>query len=94
MYFAGVGWQAFDPTASVPLAGDTATIARRRHGSGPRSLLIALLVGGGLLLAAGPAMRLLARRRTVHRARRRLVGALGRRPRSTDSAAGPAGPAG
>ncbi len=62
VYFPGVGWQGFDPTAHVPLAGDSSLDAA---GSGALSYLQAhlsvpgwlgwalglLLVGGALILA-------------------------------------------
>jgi hypothetical protein len=66
VYFAGVGWQGFDPTASVPLAGD-ATATSSWLGSA-RSLLPIL----GLLtvvVAAAFGMLMLIRRRT-HQQRR------------------------
>lgn len=74
VYFPGVGWQAFDPTASVPLAGDPQTDAAR---TGLQRYLERTL--GGLLrpLAAVAGIAVLVslflawRRRGPRRARRR-----------------------
>jgi transglutaminase-like putative cysteine protease len=76
VYFPGVGWQGFDPTARVPLAGDSALDAA---GSGALSYLqahvavpgwvgpaLAGLAAGALVLVAG---RTLARRRRLRVAR-------------------------
>ncbi len=65
VYFPGIGWQGFDPTASVPLAGDTHSNgswlqAARRHGFA-FAVVIAILA---LLIGATPQLRAgLARRR-------------------------------
>ncbi len=63
VYFPGVGWQGFDPTANVPLAGEahhTQTLWQmlRSH-----AVLIVIVVGalGGLFLA-GPLLARVARR--------------------------------
>jgi transglutaminase-like putative cysteine protease len=68
IYFPGIGWQPFDPTASVPLAGDASTndswIQTARHHAFELGLLAAALV-----LAALSAPTLLAnwKRRTARR---------------------------
>lgn len=76
VYFPGVGWQAFDPTASVPLAGDPQVDAARaglrsylaRHlGPVARPVLAALAA----LLAAVTVMALWRPIRRVLAARRR-----------------------
>jgi transglutaminase-like putative cysteine protease len=68
IYFPGIGWQPFDPTASVPLAGDATTngswLQHARNHALELGLVAALLV----LLAAG-APELIERVRRV-RARR------------------------
>ena len=69
VYFPGVGWQAFDPTASVPLAGNA-----KHHSAASiwlRSgwLLVTLLVAGALLVS-GPALLRLMRRLQAQRRRR------------------------
>jgi transglutaminase-like putative cysteine protease len=66
VYFAGVGWQGFDPTASVPLAGDAAATSSWLGSA--RSLLPAL----GLLTAVAAAMcgAFMLVRRGTHRSRR------------------------
>ncbi len=75
VYFPGVGWQAFDPTASVPLAGEPPVDAARaglrsylsRHlGPVARPLLAALaaaLAAIAALVLWRPIRRLLAARR-------------------------------
>jgi transglutaminase-like putative cysteine protease len=66
VYFAGVGWQGFDPTASVPLAGDAAATSSWLDSA--RSLLPWL---GLLTLAVFAAAGIFATlRRRAHRARR------------------------
>ena len=51
VYFPGVGWQAFDPTAQVPLAGDSSIDAA---GAGALSYLNARIdIPGWVPLAAG-----------------------------------------
>jgi transglutaminase-like putative cysteine protease len=42
VYFPGVGWQGFDPTAAVPLAGEAAAPDRRAPEQVPGWLLLAL----------------------------------------------------
>jgi transglutaminase-like putative cysteine protease len=70
VFFPGVGWQAFDPTAHVPLAGDARAPESLWGWLGHHALEIfgLLLVVGGLVAAAVSAGRFLARRR-VRRAR-------------------------
>jgi transglutaminase-like putative cysteine protease len=58
VYFAGIGWQPFDPTASVPLAGEAPEggswlVVARQHGY-ELGLLAAVLV---LLAVAAPELR-------------------------------------
>jgi transglutaminase-like putative cysteine protease len=70
VYFAGVGWQPFDPTASVPLAGEApeggSWLEAARHHAIALSLLAAVLV---LLAAGAPELRARwARRRARRRA--------------------------
>ena len=69
IYFPGVGWQPFDPTASVPLAGDTSTngswLQTARHHAVEFGLIAVALV---LAVVAAPDVLARARRR---RARRR-----------------------
>lgn len=58
VYFPGAGWQAFDPTATVPLAGDA---ARHRSASAwlrSRPLLLGLLAAALLVVAHRPLIRL------------------------------------
>jgi hypothetical protein len=58
VYFPGVGWQGFDPTASVPLAGDSAIDAA---GSGALAYLDARIpLPDWAPLAAGIAVALVA----------------------------------
>ncbi len=95
VYFPGIGWQGFDPTSRVPLAGDTpsahtATEWLRTH----VLLAIALLVGLGAMFAAASVLRgPLARRRERRRAARlswpssalarlEVIGERHRRPRA------------
>jgi transglutaminase-like putative cysteine protease len=69
VYFPGIGWQGFDPTASVPLAGDTTSggswLADARRDAVPLAIGVALLV---LLAAAAPQIVDAARRRRDRRA--------------------------
>ena len=69
IYFPGVGWQPFDPTASVPLAGDASAngsmLQTARHHALELGLVAAVLV----LLALG-APDVLARVRRFRAARR------------------------
>ena len=69
IYFPGVGWQPFDPTASVPLAGDAdpgaSLLQTARHHALGFGLAAAVLV---LLVMSAPELRARLRKR---RARRR-----------------------
>ncbi|MET1001613.1 MAG: transglutaminaseTgpA domain-containing protein [Acidimicrobiia bacterium] len=90
VFFPGVGWQGFDPTASVPLAGDAGSSGSWFETA--RDHMVELIVVLGLVcwavvaapgLLAGIRRRLAARRswgaRTL--ARRERVGARAGRPR-------------
>ncbi len=90
VYFPGVGWQGFDPTASVPLAGDAGSSGSWFETA--RDHMVELIVVLGLVcwavvaapdLLAGIRRRLAARRswgaRTLARLER--VGARAGRPR-------------
>jgi hypothetical protein len=70
VYFPGVGWQAFDPTASVPLAGDAKHHSAASIWLRSGALLLALL-GVGAVLTGGPAVFRLIRRLTAGRRTRR-----------------------
>ena len=80
VWFPGVGWQSFDPTAEVPLAGEQ---GRRAAGAGLSSFVAARLptlpgwapATGGVLVLAGVALAG-TRRLRVLRARRRVKIAL------------------
>jgi transglutaminase-like putative cysteine protease len=81
VWFPGVGWQAFDPTATVPLAGDSGV---RAAGSGLVPYLLrhlprpsAVAIETGLVLGAMVFVFVVARRLTAWRRRRRA------RPRRT-----------
>jgi hypothetical protein len=69
IYFAGVGWQGFDPTAAVPLAGDDTSggswLSSARHNAVPLAILAVLLV---LIAAATPEIMATVRRRRARRA--------------------------
>jgi transglutaminase-like putative cysteine protease len=66
VYFPGVGWQGFDPTASVPLAGEAGTAQSWLHQA--RSLLPLLgLVALAVALAAAGALALQRRAGTARR---------------------------
>jgi transglutaminase-like putative cysteine protease len=76
VYFPGVGWQGFDPTASVPLAGEATSRTTPTRWLADHAL--ELLVGVVILAALGAfvfGLVLLARRRR----RERLLGPLARR---------------
>jgi len=93
VYFPGVGWQGFDPTASVPLAGDSAL---RAAGAGLLAYLDArlalarwappvlggLAVGLGAMLVLQVARRLRRRRAAGGPCSRPLERALARRFRA------------
>lgn len=88
VYFPGIGWQGFDPTADVPLAGEAPPAPSATGWLGRYATEVAVgLAGLGLVVAAVLATgRLLAARRIrrlegpVARRYRRLV-AIGRRVR-------------
>jgi len=69
IYFPGIGWQGFDPTASVPLAGDAhaggSWLTDARRNAVPLAITIALLV---LLAVATPEILAVRRRRRARRA--------------------------
>jgi hypothetical protein len=78
VYFPGVGWQGFDPTASVPLAGEAETRTTPTRWLADHAL--ELLIGVVMLAALGGlvfGLMVVARRRQ----RERLVGPLARRAR-------------
>ncbi len=69
IFFPGVGWQGFDPTASVPLAGDAESggsllTSLRRHAV-PLAIIAAVLI---LIATAVPEARSMLRRRRSRRA--------------------------
>ncbi len=68
IYFPGVGWQGFDPTATVPLAGDAGSggswLSAARHNAVPLAVAAALLV---LIAAAAPEIMAAVRRRRERR---------------------------
>jgi transglutaminase-like putative cysteine protease/predicted secreted protein len=68
IYFPGIGWQPFDPTASVPLAGDASThgswIQWARHHAFVLGLLAAAMV---LAATSAPALTARLRRRIARR---------------------------
>ncbi len=69
VYFGGVGWQGFDPTASVPLAGEagTATSWLQQARSALPYLLVGAVLVAGLVLGG---RELIGRRPGRRRARR------------------------
>ncbi len=95
VYFPGVGWQGFDPTASVPLSGEhedsfLASLLRLLKRLGPVALIVvAAAVAVAVVLAGRKAIWQLRRRRarswaTVFLGRVERVGAARGRPRSAD----------
>lgn len=79
VYFPGVGWQGFDPTASVPLAGE----APRPRSAAWSMALVALALGSVMVVggSAGPLARRLrgwAGRRGPRHGRAWAAGALAR----------------
>jgi transglutaminase-like putative cysteine protease len=67
-YFAGIGWQPFDPTASVPLAGDAADGGSWLDAARNHAIEFALLaIATVLLVAAAPELRVRWRRRQARR---------------------------
>ncbi len=69
IYFPGIGWQGFDPTASVPLSGDASSggswLSSARNHAVPLAILAVLLV---LMAAATPQIVEAVRRRRARRA--------------------------
>ena len=69
VYFAGIGWEGFDPTASVPLAGTSkpggSWLADARRNAVPLAIAAVLLA---LLVGATPHIVDAARRRRARRA--------------------------
>ena len=71
IYFAGVGWQPFDPTASVPLAGDAPTGGSWLEVARHHALVLGAIAAALVLLVVGfPEAQAFFRRR---RARRRAA---------------------
>ena len=69
IYFAGIGWQPFDPTASVPLAGDAPAGGSWLEVARHHALVLGALAAALVLLVVGfPELQAFFRRR---RARRR-----------------------
>jgi hypothetical protein len=67
VYFAGVGWQGFDPTQAVPLAGDAAaggSLLQSARTNAPAFAIVAVLLVG---LAIGAPTFVAAVRRRRHR---------------------------
>jgi hypothetical protein len=68
IYFAGIGWQGFDPTAEVPLSGESggggSWLAGARHNAVPLALLGAFLL---LAVATAPALTAALRRRRARK---------------------------
>jgi transglutaminase-like putative cysteine protease len=70
VYFPGVGWQAFDPTANVPLAGDSRTPESLSGWLGRHALVgFAALLAAGVFAAGAVLIGRFARRRRVRRSR-------------------------
>jgi transglutaminase-like putative cysteine protease len=67
VWFPGVGWQGFDPTASVPLSGESAAPTSMFTWIQQHTLGFCAFVVGGLLLGWGA--RILLRRLTARRDR-------------------------
>jgi len=69
IYFPGIGWQGFDPTAAVPLAGDAkpggSWLADARHNAIPFAVAAAVLV---IIAATMPDVVVALRRRRRRRA--------------------------
>ncbi|HEY5011260.1 MAG TPA: transglutaminaseTgpA domain-containing protein [Acidimicrobiia bacterium] len=70
VYFPGVGWQAFDPTANVPLAGEAKTPESLWGWLAHHALVLAgLMLAVGVLVALGSLTRELLDRRRARRER-------------------------
>jgi hypothetical protein len=69
IYFPGIGWQGFDPTSSVPLAGDAhaggSWLSDARRNAVPLAITIAFVI---LLAVAAPEIVAGLRRRRARRA--------------------------
>jgi protein-glutamine gamma-glutamyltransferase len=70
IYFPGIGWQGFDPTAAVPLAGDSGAGGRSWLASARRNAVPLAVAGAILVLAVAATPEILAalRRRRFRRA--------------------------
>ncbi len=92
IYFPGVGWQPFDPTASVPLAGDASSSGSWLQAARHNALLFALLAAVLIFAVLGaPELAAWYRRRAAGRrsswaaqrfARLEKIGARAGRPRA------------
>jgi transglutaminase-like putative cysteine protease len=70
VYFAGVGWQAFDPTANVPLAGDARAPQSLWSWVGHHALELIGIIGSlGVLLVLALFVRRLMNTRRIRRTR-------------------------
>ena len=68
IYFPGIGWQPFDPTASVPLAGDATTSGSWIQSARHHAIELGLVAVALVLAATGaPALRARWRRRLARR---------------------------
>ena len=90
IYFPGVGWQPFDPTASVPLAGDATTSGSWMQAARHHALELGLVAAVLVLLALGAPELLTRLRRSAPAAER--VGPATVSPAWSASAAERAGP--
>ena len=69
IYFPGIGWQPFDPTASVPLAGDATASGSWLQGARHHALELGLLAGALVIVAFGAPELLAKLRRRISRRR-------------------------
>jgi transglutaminase-like putative cysteine protease len=68
IYFPGVGWQPFDPTASVPLAGDATASGSWLQAARHHALELGLLAGALVVFAiSAPELLVRLRRRVARR---------------------------
>jgi len=68
VYFPGIGWQQFDPTASVPLAGDETTSGSWIQAARHHALELGLIAAALVFAASGaPALTARGRRRLARR---------------------------
>jgi transglutaminase-like putative cysteine protease len=68
VYFPGIGWQPFDPTASVPLAGDATASGSWIQAARHHALELGLIAAALVLAASGaPALTARWRRRLARR---------------------------